>query len=180
MRYFLLNILFGALSISNCLNAYSHDKNQFTLSRLVNEVVQRNPSLASINARVYAAHFVIDRVSTPSDPQFMWMTDDNSFGSKKNDLMPVYRYQLAQTIPFPGKLSLKAEIAQRRLDVIRNKEITTKQELILQTKKLFFQLYFNYAARTTNQYNQKIVSQIRAAALALYKTIKYYQKHIFK
>lgn len=157
-----------------------HTNKHLALQQLLDEVAERNPDLAAANARVQAATFVIDRVSTPSDPLFTWMTDYNAFSPPKDDLFPDSSYQLAQTFPFPGKLHLKGKIAQQQLTFTRYEKITTLRELILKTKKLYYQLSFNYVAQSINKNNREIVSSIIKGALALYKTGKARQEEVFK
>lgn len=152
-----------------------------SLHQLVNDVIERNQNLAAANARIQAATFVIDRVSTPNDPQFTLATDMNQFGSSsKDDMLPEKRYELSQTLPFPGKLNLKATIARKQLDSIRNEKITIQKDLILQAKKLYYQLLLNSAARRINEENSKIVSSLIKDTLALYTTGKGRQEDVFK
>ena len=107
------------------------------LKDLVQEVIDRNPDLEAARSRIKAASFVVPRVKALDDPEFTFVTMNNPFGCK-NEFMPERIYKFSQKIPFPGKLSTKGKIAEYELAFVESEKIITHQELILQTKKLYF------------------------------------------
>jgi outer membrane protein, heavy metal efflux system len=89
------------------------------------------------------------------------------------------QYQISQTFPFPGKLRLKGKVASEVLKQFQNAEVTTIKDLILQTKKLYYQLVYNKAALFINQSNREIVKNIIEDSMALYGSgIKGYEEVI--
>lgn len=153
------------------------------LNTLVKDVIERNPNLAAVEYRVKAAAQVIPQVipqvQTLDDPVFTVRFLNNPIGSKE-EFVKQRRYRLSQKIPFIGKLRLRGEIAQHVLEFVENQEITTYRDLILQAKRLYFQLYLNQIERHINKENRDIVSRLINDAMALYKSGQTSQDDVLK
>ncbi len=139
------------------------------LNDLIENVLKRNPDLKATKRRIEANALVIPRVQTLDDPELTIMRHDTPLQSN-SDFFSKMRYEISQVFPFPGKLRLKGQIAEQLLKFAKSEEITTKRELILQTKRLYYQLYLNYEALRINKQNQDIISRFIEDTLALYKT----------
>ncbi|MBI5345602.1 MAG: TolC family protein [Chlamydiae bacterium] len=139
------------------------------LETLIEEVLKRNPNLEAARDRIRAAAEVVPRVQVIEDPEFKFLSDYNNFKSK-SAFVPMLQYQISQTLPFPGKLGLKGKVAGEILKQFKSQEVITKRDLILQTKKLYFQLFFNYSSFQINQDNRNLVKNLIDASLALYKS----------
>lgn len=170
MDFLISPSIVSATSISHlCIHNAHHDLSPpLRLDELVQEVISRNPNLQAAQQRIQAAELAALRAEVFSDPMVTIMSDQNQFRTPSN-FMPMMKYELAQLFPFPGKLHLKGKIAEQTVALKRSEEITTLRELILRTKKLYFELYFNQVARQINAKNQEIVSNIISDAMALYK-----------
>lgn len=140
-----------------------------TLETLLKDLTRRNPDLAATRSRIKAAKIKVPRVQILDDPQFTFRTINHPMG-RKREFEPQHRFKLTQEFPFPGKLGLRGEVAQRQLEFLESEEITTYRELVLQFKKLYFYLFFNNAAQHINQQNRDVVSRLIDGALAVYKT----------
>ncbi len=66
------------------------------------------------------------------------------------------------------------------LEFVENQEITTYRDLILQAKRLYFQLYLNQVARHINKENRDIVSRLINDSMALYKSGQTSQDDVLK
>ncbi len=141
------------------------------LPELISEVLKRNPNLAAARNRIQAAMHVIPRVQALSDPQLSIMSEDRPF-KRESELMPMIRYQILQMFPFPGKLALRGKIAEQGLEVARSEEITTARDLVLQTKRLYYEFYLNQAARRINEQNRDLIRRFVDGALIRYKAGK--------
>ncbi|MDN3506530.1 MAG: TolC family protein [Simkaniaceae bacterium] len=171
MKLRFLSLLFtfslsGLLAAEECL---THSK--LELPTLICEVLQRNPDLSATQERINAAEFFQKRVQILEDPFFSVMRHDQPFGSERNSIfIPKTRFTLTQEFPFPGKLSLKGKIAQQQVVFLESEKLSTIQELILLSKKIFFQLYFNKSALEINEINRQIVSEFVQQTMSLYRT----------
>ncbi|MBI5274208.1 MAG: TolC family protein [Chlamydiales bacterium] len=145
------------------------NQSSLQLGTLIEEVLKRNPNLEAARERIQAAAQVVPRVQVLDDPEFKFLSDYNNFKSK-SEFIPMLQYQISQTFPFPGKLGLKGNVAAEILKQFQSQELITKRDLILQTKKLYFQLFFNHASFQINQNNRDLVKNLIDASLALYKS----------
>jgi outer membrane protein TolC len=159
---------------------YSLTDKSIDINVLINEVVKRNPDLEAFRLRIKAAQRFVARVQIPDDPMFTFKTMGNQFTTGRTVFHSEKRYEFSQKIPFPGKLETKGRIASHLLEQARADKITTLQELVLQTKKLHFQLYLNKVENTINKQNQDILTRLIKGALALYKTGKRTQSDALK
>ena len=167
------------LKVNDCKNnkkekalSYVNDlltKPPLELNNLIEEVLKNNPDLSATKRRIEANALVVPRVQILDDPQFTVMRHDSPLKSNSPFFTKV-RYEASQLFPFFGKLRLKGKIAEQMLKFAQNEEETTMRELVLQTKKLYYQLYLNYAALRINKQNQEIISRFIEDTLVLYKT----------
>ncbi len=171
--FVLASFIFNLMCTDNASQA------SLKLQPLINEVIKRNPELAATRKRVKAATIAIPRVQILDDPQFLFRTISNTFGPRR-EFIAERRYKFIQTIPFPGKLRIRGEIAEQQRDILYNEEITTYQELIVQTKRLYFLLFLNQTAHQINRQNRIIISRFIDSARALYKTARGPQSNVYK
>jgi outer membrane protein TolC len=167
------NLLFFGFLILYIGTLFSEEdplnQSSLELETLIEEVLKRNPNLESARERIRAAAEVVPRVQVIDDPEFKFLSDYNKFKSK-SEFIPMLQYQISQTFPVPGKLGLKGKVAAEVLKQFQSQEVITKRDLILQTKKLYFQLFFNYASSQINQTNRDLIKNLIDASLALYKS----------
>ncbi|CCB87797.1 TolC family protein [Simkania negevensis] len=140
------------------------------LESLIQDVLKRNPDLAATKERIKAAEFFQKRVQILEDPEFTVMRHDQPFGSTSNSpFTPKTRYTVTQEIPFPGKLSLKGKIEGQQVAFLKSENIATMQDLILESKRLFYQLYYYDTALEINEFNRSIISEFVQITFALYR-----------
>lgn len=105
----------------------------------------------------------------------------NHIGCPKcSEFFPEVRIEVTQTFPWPGILGARGKVATQALKALENEELTTLRDLILQTKKLYFELLFNKIARSINAENRLIVERIIDGAIVLYKTNRTAQEDVLK
>lgn len=141
------------------------------LDVLIQSVIENNPNLDATRLRILAAHEAVHRVQVLDDPQFMVISDWNKFHTT-SEFTPMMSYGLSQTIPFPGKLRLKGEIAKAVMLKKQSEEITTYRELIRQTKIYYYQLYNNFVSLKINHENIELINSLIEDNMALYRSGK--------
>lgn len=142
-----------------------------SLPALIQRVIECNPNLEAARLRVEASAIAVPRVQVLDDPEATIMSEENKF-HEGSEFTPMMKYILSQKIPFPGKLRLKGAIAYQELEFLHAEEKTIWWDLVLQTKKLYFRLYFNKLAKEINAQNQNLLSNITRGAMALYQSGK--------
>lgn len=139
------------------------------LNSLIKEVIDRNPNLAAARDRIKAAQIAAPRAQVLEDPEFSIMTQDTPFKSDSERKTDIW-YQLSQKFPFPGKRGLRRRIADQAVEIARAEEITTTRDLVLQAKRLYYELYLNQAERRINQENRDVIRRFVEGATFRYKT----------
>lgn len=138
------------------------------LNTLIQEVIERNPNLAASRERIKAAQIAAPRTQVLEDPELSIMTENTPFKSG-SELTTMFRYQVSQKLPFPGKRGLRRKIADQSVETARAEEITTTRDLVLQAKRLYYELYLNQAERRINKQNKDIIRRFVEGATFRYK-----------
>ncbi|MCK5831918.1 MAG: TolC family protein [Methylococcales bacterium] len=93
--------------------ANAEELSLLSLKSAINVAIQNNPSLAQINARAKAMAAIPSQVGTLPDPTISFNALNlpvDSFDTQQEN-MTQFQVELAQTIPFPGKLALREKVA---------------------------------------------------------------------
>ncbi|MBK7961770.1 MAG: hypothetical protein IPK04_11600 [Bdellovibrionales bacterium] len=106
-----------------------------TLTEYLSQVQQANPTLRSSTLRAKALEHRVDPAGTWDDPFIAGGVDQVPFDGGMGS---VTRYQISQTIPFPGKLSAKSSVAENRASSAKSDSETFSREItVLATTGLF-------------------------------------------
>ena len=113
-------------------------EDRINLQSLNEELVARSPEIKAARERWEAAKAVVPQVQTLPDPRLQ-------FGYQRmpmTDPLQGAMYGFGQDIPFPGKLSLKGEVAQRDAERLEQEFHATRLRLIATLKEAYFNLHF--------------------------------------
>lgn len=111
-----------------------------TLEGLMAEAVEKNPELRAKRMAWEAAKEKRAQAVSLQDPRF---TYTESIRDIETRLGPQERsFGLSQKLPFPGKLGLRGEIADKEAEMARIEYEKALTELRAEVKKAFFELYF--------------------------------------
>src|SRR5580658_4125169 len=107
-----------------------------SLSELLDEAARNNPDIAASLRAWRAAAQVPSQVSTLPDPlvsvQHLSVGSPRPFAGYSNSEFAYIGIGITQDIPYPGKLSLKAEAAERDAAVTREKFEAAKRNVFEQ------------------------------------------------
>lgn len=139
-----------------------------SLKDLLREVLQRNASLESMRATYAAALERTPQVSAFDDPMLSYSSVPSSINS--SDVDYAQKITLSQKVPWPGKLSLKGDIASsiassasQDLDALRN--------LVAEAvKKAYYDYYYIFRAIEINDENLEVIKQFKSVAEVKYST----------
>lgn len=81
----------------------------------------------------------------------------------------VSRYQISQTIPFPGKLSARESAAENRANSAKSDSETLDREITVLATQAFYRLYYNQNAVILNERFTNIIEGIANSAKVRYK-----------
>jgi len=152
------------------------------LNRLVQEALERNPDLASVRLTAEAAeHRVLPAGSLP-DPMltlgYMNLPVDD-FALDKEP-MTSRDIGLSQAFPFPGKLSLKEEVARLGAAQAGDRTEMLRNLVRFRVRRDFFLLLETREVIRLTEKNQAYLEQLLSVANARYAVGKTPQQDLFK
>src|SRR6202021_1124713 len=102
------------------------------------------------------------------------------FAGYSNSEFAYIGFGISQDIPYPGKLSLKAEAAQRDAAVTREKFEAAKRNVFQQVKASYFQLAYIQKTLSVLERDQTVLDQIEKIAEAHYRLGQGNQQDVLK
>ncbi|HXH49688.1 MAG TPA: TolC family protein [Terriglobia bacterium] len=154
------------------------------LSQLVKEAEQNNPQIMAARRGWQAATQVPSQVSTLPDPELM--VDHMAAGTPlpfdgfHSVEMTYLGFGVSQSIPYPGKLRLRGEIARRKADMLRQQADSVQRNVVQEVKAAYFRL--GYVQQTLSILNKdvRLLDQIEKIAEARYRTGQGNQQDMLK
>jgi len=149
---------------------------RINLQSLIEEMVARSPEISAARQRWEAAKAVVPQVQTLPDPKLQ-------FGYQRMPMMEPLQgamYGIGQEIPFPGKLRLKGEVAQREADRIEQEYLAIRLRLIARLKETYFDLHFVHKAIEIVERNKALLMQFEKTAKSRYAVGQAAQQDVFR
>src|SRR6516165_6211490 len=154
------------------------------LSALLDEAVQNNPDILAARRGWQAATQVPSQVSTMPDPQVtvqhVSVGSPRPFAGYSNSDFAYMGLGVSQDLPYPGKLKLKGEAADRDAAVIRQKLESVTRSVLGQVKEAYLQLAYIQASLVVLDRNDKLLEQIEKIADARYRVGQGSQQDVLK
>ncbi|WP_455244092.1 TolC family protein [Petrachloros mirabilis] len=147
-----------------------------SLPNLITELEAANPEIKAARERWEAAKAVVPQVQALPDPKLQ-------FGYQRMpmaDPLQGAMYGVGQEIPFPGKLSLKGEVAQRKADRIEQEYLATRLRLIARLKQQYFDLHYVHKAIEVVERNKILLTQFEKTANSRYAVGQAAQQDVFR
>lgn len=139
-----------------------------SLPQYLSEVKANYPSLAAARARADALESRVSPAGAWDDPFFAMGVDQ--IPTKGMDTTSVWRYQLSQTIPFPGKRGSAGKAAEARASGAKADADSLERELTLIAIQLYYRACYVDAALNANESLRKILDGTIVSNQARYKT----------
>ena len=144
------------------------DHDLLTSSQLVADVLAANPQLEVAKATWQASIARIAQQSSLDDPMLVYSMAPATIGNQKTDYGQ--RIEISQTLPWPGKLQLRSEVASHKADAVNQNIDSLRLRLSAIAKTLFADWYYIHQAIHINQINQSLLKDFRAIAVSRYST----------
>jgi len=161
-----------------------HGAEPTPLSVLLEEAGRNNPEILAARRAWQAATQVPSQVSTMPDPQVtiqhVAVGSPRPFAGFSNSDFAYIGLGVAQDVPYPGKLRLKAETAQRDAAVAQQKVESVARSIAEQVKEAYFQLAYLQASLGVLDRNDKLLEQIVKITDARYRVGQGNQQDLFK
>lgn len=153
------------------------DEGQLSLSTLIEELTARSPEIKAARERWEAAQAVVPQVQTLPDPRLQ-------IGYQRMPMVPPVvegaMYGVGQEIPFPGKLKLKGEVAQREAERLEQEYLSIRLRLVAALKQLYYDLHFVHKSIAIVERNKVLLQQFEKTAKARYGVGQAAQQDVFR
>lgn len=150
---------------------------RLNLPGLIQELEEASPEIKAARHRWEAAKAVVPQVQTLPDPRLQ-------LGYQRMPMVPPVvegaMYGFGQDIPFPGKLTLKGEVAQREADRLEQEYLATRLRLIAVLKQSYFDLHFVQKSIEVVEKNKALLIQFEKTAKARYSVGQAAQQDVFR
>lgn len=114
-------------------------KDTLDLSTLLETIQANNPNLRASRLEADVQSLRRSQVASLPDPQFDFTYQPYPLFTARGSQRSQWR--LEQTIPFPGKLSLKGDIADFGAEIAKYESLTFEQDLLYEAKRAYYELY---------------------------------------
>jgi outer membrane protein TolC len=134
---------------------------------LVEAVLRRNPSIRAARWSWKAALARYPQETSLDDPMLGYGVAPRSFGS--DAVQDGHRVELSQRVPFPGKLSLRGEIALAEAEAARSDFEAVRLRLATMASLLFDELWLLERSLAINGEHLGLLADFRRIATARYE-----------
>lgn len=154
------------------------------LAALVEEAKKNDPAILAAERAAKAATYVAPQVSSLPDPQFTLQQfsvgSPRPFAGYTNSDFAYLGVGASQQLPFPGKLKLRADVANREAGVVKQRMDVVLRDEIETLKTTYFQLaYLQQTLRILHR-DDALLQQIEQQAEAHYSAGQGNQQDVLK
>jgi outer membrane protein TolC len=144
-----------------------------SLSQLLAEAEANNPEVSAADHGARAARQMVPQVTTLPDPKFTYQQfsvgSPKPFAGYTNSNFSYVGVGASQDLPFPGKLRLRGEVADRDADTKQAEVEVTKTSVADAVKADYLQLAYLQQTLAILQQNEMILDQLIQDATAHYQ-----------
>ena len=154
------------------------------LAMLVKEAQENNPRVLAARRAWQAAAQVPSQVSTLPDPQVM--VQDVSAGTPipfwdyNTVQMTFLGFGVSQSLPYPGKLRVRGQVARRRADSMGDRLESVRREIAEQVKTSYYRLSYVQKTLEILARDQSLMDQMEKIADARYRVGQGSQQDVLK
>lgn len=154
-----------------------HHEIRIDLPGLIADIDATNPEVKAARQRWEAALAVVPQVQSLPDPRLQ-------LGYQRMPMVPPVVegavYGFGQDIPFPGKLGLRGEVAQREAERLEQEYRATRLRLIASLKEAYYNLHFVHKSIEIVESNKALLMQFEKTAKARYSVGQAAQQDVFR
>ena len=144
-----------------------------SLSQLLSEAEANNPQISAADHSARAAKQMAPQVSTLPDPKFTYQQfsvgSPKPFAGYTNSDFAYIGVGASQEIPYPGKLRLRGQAAERDADTKQAEIEVTRVGIVDAVKSDYIQLAYLQQTLGIFQENESVLDQLIQAATAHYE-----------
>jgi outer membrane protein TolC len=160
--------------------APAEDSQKASLGSLVEEVLQNNPQIQAAKQRYEAAKARVTLTRSLADPMVEYEYNKIIPGMIGNNTDPMRMFSASQEIPFPTKLFLRKQAAQKEANSFEQEYRETERKVIQELKESYFQLFLNSKKIALTKDNLELLNQFVEIANKKYSVNKASQQDSLK
>ena len=152
------------------------------LEDLVNEALQKNPGVQSALRQVEALRHRVPQAKTLPDPTVSvgWAGNITPLSVQKGDPSSNRAITANQTLPYPGKLKLRGEIADREAEAAWWDYEAARRKLVADVKSAYYDYFAAAKAVEITQKNKDLLQKLSSIAEARYRVGKGVQQDVLR
>ncbi len=134
-----------------------------SLSSLISEALKNNPQLQAAEYRFIAAKARVRLLRTLADPKIEYEYDKitaDMDAVMNGSTSPMRTFSVSQEIPFPSKLFLRKQAAQKEANSYEQEFKETQHKIIKDVKEAYFQLFLSEKKIALTKENMELLSQM--------------------
>jgi outer membrane protein TolC len=152
------------------------------LDELAGEALKRNPGVQSALRQMDALRHRVPQAKTLPDPKASvgWMGNIEPFSVQHIDPSSYRGVSAMQDIPFPGKLKLRGEIADREAEAARWDYEAARRKLVSDVKEAYYDYFYYWKAIEITKKDKDLLQKLSSIAEARYRVGKGVQQDVLK
>lgn len=152
------------------------------LDSLIRQGVKQNPGLQSAHQNWQSMHSAVSPAGALPDPMLGFNLLNLPVDSWQFDREPMTGKQIvfSQAIPFPGKLGLKSDVAEKKAEQAAARFEETRVQLVKNIKQVYYDIYYVEQAVATVRKNIDILNQFIKIAETKYTVGKGLQQDVLR
>jgi len=152
------------------------------LDELVAEALANNPGVQSALKRVEALRRRAPQARSLPDPtlEVGWMGNLKPFGVMRDDPSSYRGVSVQQSIPYPGKLRLRGDIASKEAEAAWWDYEAARRQVVAEVKVAYFEYAYYHQATDITLKNKDLLEKLARIAQARYEVGKGIQQDVLK
>jgi len=154
-----------------------------SLNSLIDEALENNPQIRAAKFRYEASKSRVRLLRTLEDPKFEYEYDKitaDMDAVMHGKTAPMRTFSISQEFPFPTKLFLRKQAAEKEANSYAQEYKDTEQKVIKDVKEAYFQLFLNNKKIILTQENLQLLNQIIEVTNTKYSVNKASQQDVLK
>lgn len=158
------------------------DASAVSLDALVDEALQKNPGVQSALLQVQALRRRVSQAKTLPDPTVSvgWAGNITPFSVQEDDPSSYRGVGASQSFPYPGKLKLRGEIADREAEAARWDYEAVRRKLVADVKSAYYDYFAAFKAVQITRKDKDLLQKLSSIAEARYRVGKGVQQDVLK
>ena len=155
---------------------------QVTLPELVSAALARNPAIKSAAMRVEALRARIPQARALPDPMVSggWMGNVEPLSVQRGDPSSYRGLTVSEELPFPGKLKLKGQIADREAEAAWWNYENTRRSVVAQVKEAYYDYFYFEKAISITEKDEDLLQKLEKIAEVRYQVGKGIQEDVLR